>query len=273
LMASQIAKAKGDTGPAGGSSSGKKYQRNSETEAQRKAAYEAELARLQAAREEKAAAKRKREDDAAAEAKAREEKRSRLAEESRRRREEREAGEERARRARLGLPELPGADETAAAADEADEDSDGEKMDDGELRRRLRELGQPAVLFGEARAARRRRYRRLTAVVTAGPIPTTLALVEEKDMKVPDKAPKDKAGRKYLYRQLASYFTMVLREWEAALDKERRDTAASKAAYNAMVQSKETMKPVRTNSEQPPAPPTPLPTTGCTKQPGSVFVS
>jgi len=250
LMASQIARAKGGEDPAGSSSSGKKYMRNSEAEAQRKTAYEAEQARLQAAREEKAAAKRKREDDAAAEAKAREEKRARLAEESRRRREEREADEERARRARLGLPELPDAAE-GTPADEADEDSDGEKLGDEELRRRLRELGQPAVLFGEARAQRLRRYRRLTAVVTAGPIPTTLALVEEKDMKVPEKAPKDKAGRKYLYRQLASYFTMVLREWEAALDKERRDTAASKAAYNAMVQSKETMKPVRA-----PSPPT-----------------
>ena len=86
--------------------------------------------------------------------------------------------------------------------------------------------------------------RRLTRVVTQGPIPTTLRLVEEKDMKVPDAVPEDKAGRRYLYRQLASYFTMVLREWEAALQREALDTFAGKAAYNTMVQSKETMRPL-----------------------------
>ena len=37
---------------------------------------------------------------------------------------------------------------------------------------------------------------------------------------------------------------MVLQEWEEALEKEKRDTFASKAAYNAMVQSKENMTPV-----------------------------
>jgi pre-mRNA-splicing factor 18 len=79
--------------------------------------------------------------------------------------------------------------------------------------------------------------------MTKGPIPTSLELVEEKDMKV-DTVPEDKEGRKFLFRQLASYFTMVLTEWEEALVKEKRDTFASKAAYNAMVQSKENMTPV-----------------------------
>jgi pre-mRNA-splicing factor 18 len=79
--------------------------------------------------------------------------------------------------------------------------------------------------------------------MTKGPIPTSLELVEEKDMKV-DAVPEDKEGRKFLFRQLASYFTMVLKEWEEALVKEKRDTFASKAAYNAMVQSKENMTPV-----------------------------
>ena len=68
LMASQIAKAKGDQGSSSTESSSKKYLRNSEAESQRKAAYGAEQARLQTAREEKAAAKRKREEDAAADA-------------------------------------------------------------------------------------------------------------------------------------------------------------------------------------------------------------
>jgi hypothetical protein len=68
-------------------------------------------------------------------------------------------------------------------------------------------------------------------------------MVEEKDMKV-EKVPEDAEGKKFLFRQLASYFTMVLTEWESALEKEKRDTFASKAAYNAMVQSKENMTPV-----------------------------
>jgi len=56
--------------------------------------------------------------------------------------------------------------------------------------------------------------------------------------------PKDAQGRRWLFRQLASYFTMVLREWEAAMERERRDTLASRQAYSAMAQSKENMKPL-----------------------------
>jgi pre-mRNA-splicing factor 18 len=239
LMSAQIAKAKGDN-----LDSSKKYIKNSEAEANRVAAYEKEQAELAAAREAKAAAKRKREDDAAAEAKAREEKRARLAEESRRRREEQERVEEAARRKRLGLPELP--DGEGAPAAEEDEDEDEDAPGDAELTERLRGLGEPAALFGETRALRLRRFRRLTTALSGGPIPTSLQLVEEKDMKVPETVPADRAGQRYLYRQLASYFTMVLREWEAALEKEgRHDTLASRAAYSAMAQSKETMKPVR----------------------------
>lgn len=64
-------------------------------------------------------------------------------------------------------------------------------------------------------------------------------------MKVDSSIPQDKAGRQYLFRQLASYFTMVLREWEVALAREEnRDTFAGKAAINAMVSSRDNMVPL-----------------------------
>lgn len=259
LMSQELAKKKGpspsETKTAADTSS--KYTRKADAEAAREEAYRAEQKRLAEEKEAKAAAKRKREEDAAEEARAREEKRRKLAEESRRRREEKEAEEERARRKRLGLPELQrdgstpasGAEEEAAGDDAQDEAS---ALTDEELTAKLRALGEPATLFGEARAARVKRYRRLTTAVTQGPIPTTLQLVEEKDMKVPDEVPPegDREARRWLYRQLASYFTMVLREWELALARERAqaggefETSAARQAYSTMVQCKQTMTPL-----------------------------
>lgn len=235
----------------------KKFTRKADAEAARRDAYLAEQTRLEEDRQARAAAKRKREDDAAAEARVREEKRRRLAEESRRRREEREADEERARRRRLGLPELPpgglGEDGTPASGDEDDEAQDDvARLTDEEMTARLRGLGEPVVLFGEGRAARVRRLRRLTTAVTKGPIPTTLQLVEEKDMKVADAVPpaSDKAARRWLFRQLASYFTMILREWELALAREHGpqggdgSSTAARQAHATMVQCRQTMTPL-----------------------------
>ncbi|KND91497.1 Pre-mRNA-splicing factor 18 [Tolypocladium ophioglossoides CBS 100239] len=219
----------------------KKYVKRSEVEAGRKAAYLAEQKALDAEREAKAASKRKREEDAAAETAAREDKRRKLAEESRWRREEQELEEARARRKRLGLPEL------VKATSEDVEDgvrAGGEGMPDEDLIDEFRALGQPVKLFGESHAVRLQRYRKLTTVVTKGPIPTTLALVEEKDMRVDGTVPKDKEGLKWLFRQLASYFTMVLTAYERAMEDEKQETTASKTAYNAMVQTRENMKPL-----------------------------
>ncbi|KAK2031876.1 hypothetical protein LX32DRAFT_636892 [Colletotrichum zoysiae] len=236
LMSKELDKSKEST-PAPSSS---KYVKRADVEAKRRQEYLAEQARIEAEREARAAAKRKREDEEAAEKKIREEKRQKLAEESRRRREEKEAEEERARRKRLGLPEV-----VKAGSEDVAEAEDGmEDIPDEELAGKLRALGEPATLFGEGHVARLRRYRRLTTVVTKGPIPTTLQLVEEKDMRVDGTVPKDKEGRSWLFRQLASYFTMVLTEYEKAMEKERRDTTASKTAYSAMVQSRENLKPV-----------------------------
>lgn len=258
LMSQELAKKKGpspsDHKTAADASS--KYTRKADAEAAREEAYRAEQKRLAEEKEAKAAAKRKREEDAAEDAKAREEKRRKLAEESRRRREEREAEEERARRKRLGLPDLKRDGSTPASGAEEEAADDGQDevsaLTDEELTAKLRALGEPATLFGEGRAARIKRYRRLTTAVTQGPIPTTLQLVEEKDMKVPDEVPPegDKAARRWLYRQLASYFTMVLREWELALARERAqaggefETSAARQAYSTMVQCKQTMTPL-----------------------------
>ena len=212
----------------------KKYMKRSEVEAERQAKYLAEQRAIEAEKEAKLAQKRKREDDETEANRAREEKRRKLAEESRKRREEQEAEEERARRKRLGLPEL---------VKEEPEELEEDEIKDEELFGNLRAMGEPVVLFGESHKQRLRRFRKLGTIMTKGPIPTSLELVEERDMKV-ESVPKDDDGRKFLFRQLASYFTMVLKEWEEALQKEKRDTFASKAAYNAMVQSKEDLTPV-----------------------------
>jgi pre-mRNA-splicing factor 18 len=229
LMSKEISKSK-----ASANEPSKKYMKRSEIEAERQAKYLAEQRAIEAEREAKLAQKRKRDEEEADANRAREEKRRKLAEESRRRREEQEAEEERARRKRLGLPEL-----VKEESVEVDEDD----INDDELFQKLRAMGEPVKLFGETHKQRLRRFRKLGTVMTKGPIPTSLELVEEKDMKV-ETVPKDAEGKKFLFRQLASYFTMVLKEWEEALEKEKRDTFASKSAYNAMVQSKENMTPV-----------------------------
>lgn len=231
LMSKEISKAKPKSTA---NEPSKKYMKRSDIEAERTAKYLAEQRALEAEKEARLAQKRKREDDEAEANRLREEKRRKLAEDSRRRREEQEAEEERARRKRLGLPEL---------VKETSEEVEVDDIPDKELLEKLRSMGHPAKLFGESHKQRLRRFRKLGIVMTIGPIPTSLELVDEKDMKV-DSMPKDEEGRKYLFRQLASYFTMVLREWEEALEQEKRDTFASKAAYNAMVQSKENMTPV-----------------------------
>lgn len=219
----------------------KKYVKRSEVEAQRRDAYLAEQKALEAERAVKAATKRRREEEAGAVAALREEKRRRLAEESRRRREEEEKEEERARRKRLGLPERTTAHSTADEEDIAESND----MSEEELADKLRALGEPVVLFGEGHASRLRRYRKLVMKVSTGPVPTTLELVEEKDMKVDGTVPKDREARKWLFRQLASYFSMVLATYEQTMEAEKTDTTASRQAYSAMVQTRESMKPVR----------------------------
>ncbi|KAF2714908.1 hypothetical protein K504DRAFT_395717 [Pleomassaria siparia CBS 279.74] len=244
LMSAQIKKSKESAPP---DSSNKKYLKRSELEAQRQAAYLAEQEAAEAARQERLNKKRKAEEDEAEKEAERKEKRRRLAEESRKRREEEEFEEERRRRKRLGLPDLP------PKISEETELPENEDIEEEELVRKLRALDEPAVLFGETHKQRLRRYKRrvgadsLAAITTDGPIPTTLQLVDEKDMKVDLKIPESEKGRGFLFRQLASYFTLVLREWEVTLARRTDDVKTSyqgKQAYMAMVQARENMRPL-----------------------------
>ena len=247
LMSKEISKSQ-PTSPPSQPEPTKKYLKRAELEAQRQEKYLQEQRAIQRSREEKLQKKRKLEEDEALRNKERDEKRQRLAEESRIRREEEEDRKERARRKRLGLPDLPPKgqkedDGTPLADNEED-------IPEPELLTKLRALSEPAILFGESHRQRLRRYLKLITAqptLTNGPIPTTLALVPEADMKVPAKPPTTPAERAYLFRQLASYFTMVLTEWAVALAQRPeavKESFQGKQAYGAMVQSRENMRPL-----------------------------
>ncbi|KAJ4292025.1 mtDNA inheritance, partitioning of the mitochondrial organelle [Kalmusia sp. IMI 367209] len=249
LMSAQIKKGKDSARPA--ESSDKKFFKRSELEAQRQAAYQAEQEAAEKARQEKLARKRKAEEEETAKEEERREKRRKLAEESKRRREEEAEEEERRRRKRLGLPDLP--PKKAEGEDEGTPVPEDEDIDEDELLAKLRALDEPAILFGETHKQRLKRYKKrvgadsLKAILTDGPIPTTLQLVPEKDMKVELTLPKNKDGREFLFRQLASYFTMVLQEWDDTLARRTIDVKNSypgKQAYSAMVQARENLRPL-----------------------------
>lgn len=228
-----------------------KYLKRSTLESERQAAYLAEQNSIAAARGAKLSQKRKIEEEEAARTAARNEKRQRLAEESRVRREEEEERKERARRKRFGLPDLPAKGEPGtqvATAAEQEEDIAPET-----LVAKLRELGEPISLFGESDTQRLARYRRLTAPkpvkkqLSSGPIPTTLALLPESELRVPAAIPKDAEARTYLLQQLCSYFSLVLSAWIVALasrEQSVKESTQGRAAENAMLQSRENMRPL-----------------------------
>ncbi|KAF2011100.1 hypothetical protein BU24DRAFT_436389 [Aaosphaeria arxii CBS 175.79] len=233
------------------SSEREQYLKRSEVEARRQAEYEAEQEAEERKRQERLDRKRKAEDEEAAREADRREKRRRMAEESKRRREEEEEEEERRRRKRLGLPDLP--PKKREGEDDGTPVPEDEDMDEQELVDKLRALSEPVQLFGETHKLKLKRYKKrigadkLAAIMTDGPIPTTLQLVPEKDMKVSRKIPDDKEGREFLFRQLASYFTMVLKEWDNTMARRSEDIKTSyqgKQAYGAMVQARENMRPL-----------------------------
>jgi len=128
-----------------------------------------------------------------------------------------------------------------------------EDIEDEELVAKLRALDEPARVFGETHKQRLKRYKKrigadnLAAIMTDGPIPTTLQLVPGNEMLVDPKVPKDKEGREFLFRQLASYFTMVLKEWDATLasrDADVKESYQGKQVYAAMVQARENLRPL-----------------------------
>lgn len=255
LMKSQIASSTKGSNEDGG----KKYLKRSDVEAQRQADYARGQQELEQARLERLEKKRKRDEEEAEQKLLRDEKRKRLAEESRILREEEQLVEENKRRKRLGLKELQkviqGPD---SALKEGEED-----ISEEELLEKLHELGEPRFLFDESHVQRLRRYRRLIAKALApkmstGPIPTTIQLLPEAGMKVPETVPKDAEGHALLVRQLASYFDMVLSEWHLALARRPKDVQESttgKAAYGSYTAAVSNLFPLfrqlETNTLQP----------------------
>ena len=237
LMKSQI---KGKSLSATNVTSGApKYQRKADIEAERQRTYAAEQARAEAERQERLAKKRKFEADEADQASVREVKMQKLAEENKKRREEQEREDERQRRKRLGLPELPESEAEDGTGALADEEED---IQDDELRSKLRNLNEPASLFGDDHIARVRRYyatvrRALIPILSQGPIPTTLAPLPEAELLIAETLPKaNTTDSAQVYRQLASYFTLLLTEWATALaarDSATKQSQSGKAAYNS----------------------------------------
>lgn len=245
LMAAQIAKAKPSSTTVTTTNTSK-YQRRSETEAKRQADYAAEQARLEKEREERAAKKRKLEEDETEKAALREAKMRKLADESRIRREAEEKEEERRRRKRLGLPELIEGDDNTKEESPLNETQPD--IPDDELRAKLRQLNEPAKLFDEDHDTTLRRYYKLTSKsltkskLSNGPIPTTLEPISEKDMLLPTKVPaKGTKEYEFLHRQVASYFTLLLSEWNIALSaremsvKESQSGRAALATYQYVI--------------------------------------
>lgn len=239
LMNSQISAAKPE----------KKYLKRSEVEAQRQAEYQREQEDAERLRLERLEKKRKRDEEETERTAAREAKRKRLAEQSRHLAEEERQVEEAARRKRLGLPELKRVADGAEGTPLVDGEED---VAEAELLAKLKELREPRILFGETHNQRLRRYRKLTAIATApklskGPIPTSLALVAEAEMKVPATVPKEAEARNFLLRQLASYFDMLLSEWQLALSRrpqEVKESFTGKQAHNSFLAARDNLRPL-----------------------------
>ena len=234
-MSAQITKSKASV-PSDGKS---KYLKRSQIEAEREAAYAAEQVRLENEREDRAYKKRKLEDEETEKARIRDEKKRKLIEESRLRREEDEARQDRLRRKRLGLPEISetktdGKETTPLRNDEVD-------IPDAELTQNLRAIHEPITLFAETHKARLRRYRNLTSpnpgkALTKGPIPSTLAPVPASDLIIPSTPtpPSKSPERHYLFRQLASYFHLLLTEWNSALSSRPESVKTSQPGLQAL---------------------------------------
>ena len=245
LMSAAMSKSKPQAKDSG---EPKKYLKRSELEAQREASYRAEQDAVEKAKEEKLKRKREEDEQEAERAIIRDEKRRRLAEESQKRREEEDAAEDAKRRKRLGLPPLP---PKAIEGSETSLPAGLEEIPDEELKEKLRALGEPITLFGETHIMRLRRHKILITpkvVLSDGPIPTTLSLLPEADMAVPSKVPAEGTEeREYLFRQLASYFTMVLIAWDRALAERPqavKESMQGKQAETAWVQSRDNMRPL-----------------------------
>ncbi|KAA8910102.1 Prp18 domain-containing protein [Sphaerosporella brunnea] len=218
------------TTPAEAPAPAKKYLKRSELEAQRQAEYAARQQELAEQRAQKAAEKRRAEEEAARKREEAREKQRRLAEE-RRLREEELGGKKK--------DDDEGNREEGAGAQE--------EMTDEEAIAKLRELGQPAKLFGESTAGRVKRCKRAIAAREAAidPLDSPLPLISEEEMRV-DIANVNK-DPELVYRQLDAWFRLVMKEWKTALDERPmavKESFQGRKAADAMQQAEEYMKPL-----------------------------
>ena len=216
-------------------------------EARREVEYRAAQATAERERTERATKKRKLGELEERRNKEREQKKQRIAEEAQAKREAEAREREQSRRRRLGLPELPNAEDFVA--EESSHDPSFPDIPESVLAPKLRKLLKSEELPEESHKARLARYYALSEQRDPQPIPTTLKPVPDAEMKVPDSVPlaTDLNGRRLLYRQLGSYFNLVLSEWAISLSTRTQDVKesfAGKSVTNGYISAIDTMKPL-----------------------------
>jgi pre-mRNA-splicing factor 18 len=201
----------------------KKYLKRSELEAARQAEYARKQRELSEQRAARAAEKRREEEEAAR---------------------KREAAREKQRQLRAARE---GSLEKREDEKKQGEVGEVETMTEEEAIAKLREMGQPAKLFGESAQGRIKRCKRVAAAREAAidPLDSAVPGLSEEEMKV-DLA-NVKKDPELVYRQLDAWFRLVMREWKKALDERPqavKESFQGRKAADAMKQAEEYMKPL-----------------------------
>lgn len=211
----------------------KKYLKRSEIESQRRRDYEASQAQLDSSRRAKSDQQRLAHDADFQRREATKQKQKQLGDA--RRRKEQDLADEAAAVLKAAGGNGGGNDDAPAVPGE---------MTEAEAITHLRALGEPARLFGESHAQRTRRVKRYLAAADARTEAAAPPLTEpEMVLAMKDVGANDDK----VYRQLAAWFTLVLREWDRALEERAVDVKESfqgKAATRSMAQAKLYMGPL-----------------------------
>jgi pre-mRNA-splicing factor 18 len=244
ILASEISKKRKDTPNIATATAdvppAKKYLKRSELEAQRQAEYQRKQQELNAQRTAKSEEKLRQEAHAAARREESREKQQRLADERRAKREEDEKQKliEAEKKKKID----------GNGKDGGDLDKEEREMTDGEAIAKLREMGYPARLFGESTVGRLKRCRRIMATREAKEMEKEIdlaPLLNEEEMRID--LEKIKMEPELVYRQLDSWFRLVMLEWRKALDERPlavKESFLGKKAADAMLQADEYMKPL-----------------------------